>query len=144
MNIKNKIESFAKVLFTGLAGVFITTGSLAQTNATDSLTTANKTANMQNTNGTTITLGGNTIHTSEKLPSVGTEVKDFTLTGVDLQEKTLADYKGKYIIMNIFPSVNTGVCSKFVRKFSEDAASLNNTTVLCISKDLPFAQYFLL
>lgn len=95
---------------------------------------------MQNTNGTTIILGGNTIHTNGKLPAVGTEIENFTLTGVDLQEKTLADYKGKYIIMNIFPSVNRGVCSKSVRKFNEGAASLNNTTVLCISKDLPFAK----
>ncbi len=95
---------------------------------------------MENTNGTTITLGGNTIHTVGKLPAVGTAIKDFTLTGVDLQEKTFSDYKGKYVIMNIFPSVNTGVCSKSVRKFNEDAAGLNNTTVLCISKDLPFAQ----
>jgi thiol peroxidase len=93
----------------------------------------------QNT-GTTITLGGKAIHTVGKLPAVGTSVKDFTLTGVDLKEKSLADYKGKYIIMNIFPSVNTGVCSKSVRKFNEDAAGLNNTVVLCISKDLPFAQ----
>jgi thiol peroxidase len=93
----------------------------------------------QNT-GTTITLGGKAIHTVGKLPAVGTSVKDFTLTGVDLKEKALADYKGKYIIMNIFPSVNTGVCSKSVRKFNEDAAGLNNTVVLCISKDLPFAQ----
>ncbi|MBC7423580.1 MAG: thiol peroxidase, partial [Ferruginibacter sp.] len=53
---------------------------------------------------------------------------------------TLADFKGKYIIMNIFPSVNTGVCSKSVRKFNVEAAGLSNTTVLCISKDLPFAQ----
>ena len=85
-------------------------------------------------------LGGNAIHTVGKLPAVGTPVKDFTLTGVDLKEKTLADFKGKYIIMNIFPSVNTGVCSKSVRKFNEDAAKLSNTVVLCISKDLPFAH----
>ena len=95
---------------------------------------------MQDTIGTTITLGGTTIHTIGKLPAVGTEAKDFTLTAVDLQEKTFSDYKGKYVIMNIFPSVNTGVCSKSVRKFNEEAAGLTNTTVLCISKDLPFAQ----
>jgi len=95
---------------------------------------------MENTTGTTITLGGNPIHTVGKLPSVGTQIKNFTLTGTDLNEKTLSDFKGKYIVMNIFPSVNTGVCAKSVRKFNEDAASLKNTTVLCISKDLPFAQ----
>ncbi len=127
-------------MFAVLAGIFITMGSLAQTNNSGNTTAANKTTNMENINGTTITLGGNTIHTVGKLPAVGTAVKDFTLTGLDLQEKTLADYKGKYIIMNIFPSVNTGVCSKSVRKFNQEAAGLNNTTVLCISKDLPFAQ----
>jgi len=95
---------------------------------------------MENSNGTTITLGGNTVHTSGKLPAVGTEPKEFTLTDVDLQEKSLSDYKGKFIIMNIFPSVNTGVCSKSVRKFNEEAAGLQNSIVLCISKDLPFAQ----
>lgn len=95
---------------------------------------------MENTNGTAITMGGKTIHTMGKLPAVGTEVKDFSLTGTDMTEKSFADYKGKYVIMNIFPSVNTGVCSKSVRKFNEDAANIPNATVLCISKDLPFAQ----
>lgn len=90
--------------------------------------------------GTAITQGGKTIHTVGKLPAVGTQIKNFTLTGVDLKEKSYDDFKGKYIIMNIFPSVNTGVCSRSVRKFNEDAAGLSNTTVLCISKDLPFAQ----
>ena len=105
-----------------------------------SLETEKANTDIENTNGTTVTLGGNPIHTTGKLPAVGTEVKDFTLTGMDLSDKTLADFKGKYIVMNIFPSVNTGVCAKSVRKFNEDAASLKNTTVLCISKDLPFAQ----
>jgi thiol peroxidase len=119
--IKNSVYTF-KLFFLGLAGLFITGSSLAQTT------------------GTAITLGGKAIHTVGKLPAVGTPVKDFTLTGIDLKDNTLADYKGKYVIMNIFPSVNTGVCSKSVRKFNEDAAALTNTAVLCISKDLPFAQ----
>ena len=122
MTSKNKIALTAKALLTGLLGVCLTAGCFAQTN------------------GTAITLGGKAIHTVGKLPAVGTPVKDFTLTAVDLKEKTLTDFKGKYIIMNIFPSVNTGVCSKSVRKFNEDAAKLSNTVVLCISKDLPFAQ----
>ena len=95
---------------------------------------------MENTSGTTITLGGQPIHTVGKLPSTGTQAKDFSLTNLDLKEETLANFKGKYIIMNIFPSVNTGVCSKSVRTFNEEAAGLDNTVVLCISKDLPFAQ----
>ncbi|MEO6820676.1 MAG: thiol peroxidase [Ginsengibacter sp.] len=95
---------------------------------------------MENSNGTAITLGGQTIHTIGKLPAIGTDVSNFLLTDVELTDKSLADYKGKYIIMNIFPSVNTGVCAKSVRKFNEDAAGMDNVEVLCISKDLPFAQ----
>ncbi|MEO8710620.1 MAG: thiol peroxidase [Parafilimonas sp.] len=137
MTNKNKCRSTVEILFISLIGLFIATGSFAQKNTSDNLT---KTSNMENTNGTAITLGGKPVHTVGKLPAVGTQAKDFTLTGVDLTEKTLSDFKGKYIIMNIFPSVNTGVCAKSVRKFNEDAASLNNAIVLCISKDLPFAQ----
>ncbi len=130
-----------KILVTGIACLFISTACLAQTKAIVNQSGKEKKAtHMENTTGTTITLGGNAIHTVGKLPAVGTQVKDFTLTNVDLQEKTFADYKGKYVIMNIFPSVNTGVCSKSVRKFNEEAAGFKNTTVLCISKDLPFAQ----
>lgn len=138
---KYKYQLFIRILVTGIAGLFISTGCLAQTKATINQSIKEKKAtHMENTTGTTITLGGNTIHTIGKLPAVGTQVRDFTLTSVDLQEKTLSDYKGKYVIMNIFPSVNTGVCSKSVRKFNEEAAGFKNTTVLCISKDLPFAQ----
>ncbi|HEY5368184.1 MAG TPA: thiol peroxidase [Hanamia sp.] len=97
-------------------------------------------SNVENIQGTSITLHGNILHTVGKLPAVGTVIKDFTLTDTSLNEKTLADFKGKNLILNIFPSVNTGVCAKSVREFNKDAASLNNTTVLCISKDLPFAQ----
>lgn len=130
-----------KILVTGIAGLFISAACLAQTKAIINQSAKEKKAtHMENTTGTTITLGGKTIHTVGKLPAVGTQVKDFTLTSVDLQEKTFSDYKGKYVVMNIFPSVNTGVCSKSVRKFNEEAAGLKNTTVLCISKDLPFAQ----
>lgn len=89
---------------------------------------------------THITLGGNAITTVGSLPSKDQKAPDFTLTDVELKEKSLSDYAGKYIIMNIFPSVNTGVCAKSVRQFNEDASKLPNTTVLCISKDLPFAQ----
>lgn len=87
-----------------------------------------------------ITFKGNPVNTVGELPAVGTEAKDFTLTAGDLTEKSLQDFKGKFIILNIFPSVNTGVCAASVRKFNVDAAKLPNTTVVCISKDLPFAQ----
>ena len=129
MTSKNKSTASTKTLLIGLFGVFVITTCFAQPKAADSLSTR-----------TTITLGGSATHTVGKLPAVGTTVKDFTLTGVDLKDKSLGDFKGKYIIMNIFPSVNTGVCSKSVRKFNVEAAGLSNTTVLCISKDLPFAQ----
>jgi len=129
MTSKNKSTASTKTLLIGLFGVFVITTCFAQPKAADSLSTR-----------TTITLGGSATHTVGKLPAVGTTVKDFTLTWVDLKDKTLADFKGKYIIMNIFPSVNTGVCSKSVRKFNVEAAGLSNSTVLCISKDLPFAQ----
>lgn len=137
MTIKNQFSFIVHVLCICIAEIMITTNSFAQTNASNNQTT---TSNMENTNGTTITLGGNPVHTIGKLPAVGTDAKDFTLTALDLTEKTFADFKGKYIIMNIFPSVNTGVCSKSVRTFNMDVSKLHNTTVLCISKDLPFAQ----
>ena len=88
----------------------------------------------------TITLEGNEIHTVGELPSVGSDAPAFTLTNADLGSTTLADYSGKKIVLNIFPSVDTGVCAASVRKFNEAAASLDNTKVLCISRDLPFAQ----
>jgi len=83
---------------------------------------------------------GNAVKTSGTLPSVGDNAKDFTLVGTDLSDRSLSDYKGKTVILNIFPSINTGICAKSVRKFNEEASRLDNTVVLCISKDLPFAQ----
>lgn len=87
-----------------------------------------------------ITFKGNSVNTRGSLPSVGDQAKNFTLVGTDLSEKSLSDYKGKKVILNIFPSINTGVCATSVRKFNKEASSLDNTVVLCISKDLPFAQ----
>lgn len=87
-----------------------------------------------------ITFHDNPVQTSGNLLSVGDTAKDFTLVGADLSDKSLSDYKGKNVILNIFPSINTGVCAKSVRKFNEEASKLDNTVVLCISKDLPFAQ----
>ncbi|OMP29857.1 MULTISPECIES: thiol peroxidase [Mangrovimonas] len=88
----------------------------------------------------TITLKGNTIHTSGELPKVGSKAPEFTLTTTELGAKTLADFKGQNLILNIFPSVDTGTCAQSVRTFNEKASKLENTKVLCISKDLPFAQ----
>ena len=87
-----------------------------------------------------ITLGGNPVSTSGDLPTIGSEAPDFKLTAIDLSTKTLSDFEGKKIVMNIFPSIGTGVCSQSVRMFNKEAAELDNTVVLCISRDLPFAQ----
>lgn len=88
----------------------------------------------------TITLKGNTVHTMGYLPEIGSMAKDFSLTTTDLTTKNLTDFQGKNIVMNIFPSIDTGTCAMSVRKFNEEAANKHNTVVLCISKDLPFAQ----
>jgi len=88
----------------------------------------------------TIKLGDNNIETVGALPKVGDTAPDFNLTAQDLSTKTLADFKGSRVVMNIFPSIDTNVCATSVRKFNEKATGLKNTKVLCISKDLPFAQ----
>lgn len=88
----------------------------------------------------TITLKGNTIHTLGSLPETGSSAQDFTLTKGDLSATSLGDYTGKKVVMNIFPSIDTGTCAQSVRQFNKDAAALENTVILCISKDLPFAQ----
>jgi thioredoxin-dependent peroxiredoxin len=88
----------------------------------------------------TITLGGNPVNTVGNLPENGTKAPDFTLVKGDLSTASLADFKGTKLVLNIFPSIDTGTCAASVRKFNEKAAALENTKVLCISRDLPFAQ----
>src|SRR5690606_22937169 len=75
-----------------------------------------------------------------RLPEVGSQAPNFNLLTTDLNKVTLDDYKGHKDVMNIFPSIDTGVCATSVRKFNEKASGLENTKVLCISRDLPFAQ----
>jgi thiol peroxidase len=87
-----------------------------------------------------ITLGGNPIHTSGELPKVGSQLADFKLIQNDLSIASLSNFAGKNLILNIFPSIDTGTCAASVRKFNETAGKMENTTVLCISRDLPFAQ----
>lgn len=87
-----------------------------------------------------ISLGGNPVHTSGELPQTGTKAPDFTLVKGDLSTVSLSDFKGSKLVLNIFPSVDTGTCAASVRKFNEKASTLDNTKVLCISHDLPFAQ----
>lgn len=88
----------------------------------------------------TITLGGNPIHTSGELPKVGSKAPDFQLVKTDLSVASLSDFAGSKLVLNIFPSVDTGVCATSVRTFNQKASTLDNTKVLCISRDLPFAQ----
>lgn len=88
----------------------------------------------------TITLKGDEILTLGSLPSVGNEAPEFTLTKKDLSDVSLSHYKGKKVILNIFPSIDTAVCSASVRHFNQEISKRGNTVVLCISRDLPFAQ----
>lgn len=88
----------------------------------------------------TITIGGNEINTLGELPAVGTQAPDFKLKKADLSEASLHDYRGKRVILNIFPSIDTDVCATSVKNFNKRASELDNTAVLCISRDTPFAQ----
>ncbi|HPF02922.1 MAG TPA: thiol peroxidase [Bacteroidales bacterium] len=87
-----------------------------------------------------ITLKGNPVNTSGNLPEKGSMAPGFSLVKSDLGTLSLSELKGKKIILNIFPSLDTSVCASSVRKFNQMAAGMNNTVVLAISKDLPFAH----
>ena len=84
-------------------------------------------------------LGGNAVQTSGDLVAVGSQAPDFVLTNTDLGDVSLKDYSGKRIVLNIFPSIDTPVCAASVRRFNSEIEKLDNTVVLCISVDLPFA-----
>lgn len=88
----------------------------------------------------TITLKGNEIHTVGDLPAVGSAAPDFTLVKSDLSDASLGDFAGKKVVLNIFPSLDTAVCAASVRRFNAEASKLDNTVVLCVSRDLPFAH----
>jgi len=88
----------------------------------------------------TTALGGNPVHTVGELPAVGSHTPAFTLTKADLSDLTPGDYAGKRVVLNIFPSVDTPTCAASVRRFNQEAAALDNTVVVCVSADLPFAQ----
>ena len=89
---------------------------------------------------TTTKFKGNTIHLDNTFVATGQRAPEVKLVKNDLSTFTLSECKDKYVVMNIFPSIDTGVCATSVRKFNQLAASLDNTVVLCISRDLPFAQ----
>ncbi len=88
-----------------------------------------------------IKLGENQISTVGDLPAIGSKAPDFRLTTTDFKDVSLSDFSGKKILLNIFPSIATGVCSASVRRFNQEAANLENTAVLCISVDLPFSLH---
>jgi thioredoxin-dependent peroxiredoxin len=88
----------------------------------------------------TVTLGGNPVHTSGELPAIGSAAPAFSLTKGDLGPLVNGDLAGKKVVLNIFPSVDTPTCATSVRKFNAEASALENTVVVCVSADLPFAQ----
>ena len=87
----------------------------------------------------TVTHKGNPIHTSGELPAVGSKAPDFTLTGSDLADVSLANYAGKVKVLNINPSLDTGICALSAKRFDAEIAKLGGTVVLNVSRDLPFA-----
>lgn len=87
-----------------------------------------------------VLFGGNPVNTNGELPKIGTKTPDFKLIKTDLSIVSLSDFAGTKIILNVFPSIDTSTCATSVRKFNADASQLENTKVLCISRDLPFAQ----
>src|SRR5690625_2949936 len=87
-----------------------------------------------------ITLDGNPINTVGELPGVGSQAPGFTLVDSELGEISLEDFRGKRVVLNIFPSLDTGICANSVREFNKRAAGLENTQVICVSADLPFAH----
>ena len=87
-----------------------------------------------------VTLGGTPVETIGDLPAVGSIAPNFKLTGVDLADKSNSDFNSYRLVLNIFPSVDTGTCAQSIRTFNEKASQVENTKVLCISKDLPFAM----
>ena len=88
----------------------------------------------------TVTLKGNEIHTLGNLPEIGNDMPSFSLVKNDLSVLSNGDLEGKKVVYNIFPSVDTGTCAASTRRFNQEASSLENTTVICVSRDLPFAQ----
>jgi thioredoxin-dependent peroxiredoxin len=85
-------------------------------------------------------LGEIPVHTNGEVPAVGAPAPDFTLTGNSLNDVSLRDFRGKTVVLNIFPSIDTSTCAQSVREFNRRAASLSGTVVLCVAKDLPYAM----
>ena len=89
----------------------------------------------------TVYFKGQPCHTYGTLPAPGTEAPCYHLTGLNLNEVQCNEFAGRRVVLNIFPSLDTEICARSVRRFNEEASSLDNTTVLCVSMDLPFAMW---
>lgn len=126
-----------KLLYSLCLALGIVANAWAQ--STDGTTGATTTTTKKE-KGEVLVARGNTVHTTGKMVKEGSKAPAFHLTGSDLKDVQLSDFKGKRIILNIFPSMDTPTCALSVRTFNEKAANLDNTVVLCISMDLPFAQ----
>lgn len=87
-----------------------------------------------------ITHKNKVVHTIGELPRIGSNAPDFKLTKSDLSEVTLREFRGKRVVLNIFPSLDTGICATSVRRFNAEVEKMENTVVICASKDLPFAH----
>jgi len=129
---------FSKLIYSTL--IAVTLLSCNQNPKTENSATVSTDSAKIVTSENTVLMGGNPVKTYSKLPEVGSVAPNFSLADMEMKDQNLDAYKGKFVILNIFPSVDTGVCSASVRKFNENAAKLPNAVVLCISKDLPFAQ----
>ncbi len=88
----------------------------------------------------TITFKGSEVHTAGSLPAIGTAAPDFAAVKTDLSNLSLKEFAGKKVLLNIFPSIDTGICASSARRFNKDASTIANTVVICVSKDLPFAH----
>ena len=87
-----------------------------------------------------VTQRGVSVQTSGDLPTIGSQAPEFHLTATNLTDVTLAEFRGKKVVLNIFPSIDTGICAMSVRRFNAEIANYPNSVVLCISRDLPFAH----
>jgi len=87
-----------------------------------------------------VTQRGAAVQTSGDLPAVGSQAPEFQLTGTNLADVGLAAFRGKKVVLNIFPSIDTGICAMSVRRFNAEIGNFPGSVVLCISRDLPFAH----
>lgn len=127
-----------KKVLLSCAFCMIATALTAQT--VDGVTGASQQATAKKAKSETVMCRGKEVSTEGRMVKVGKAAPDFDAVDIELKEVRLSDYKGKKVILNIFPSLDTPTCAVPVRNFNENAAALDNTVVLCISMDLPFAQ----